>query len=140
MRTLKRLLLPGHNFIVSIGIDLFSFAKVSNLTTEVEYETVAEGGNNQYPYLFQKTKTKPDTLTLEKGVRVRFLDLRSHALSEGTYVKDVMIILYGNMGLERAFYFQKGMIVRKRFSDLDAMKNEVLIQSLEIAHSGLVDI
>ena len=134
-------LVPSHSFLVAIGPAMFSFSKVSNLMSQIEYDAVNEGGNNDYPLLFRKPKTQPDTLILEKGVKTRSSDLVFNLLLEGMQVEMVTILLMKDtIDLEKAFYFKKGIIVRRQFSNLDAMSNEILIESLEIAHSGLVEI
>lgn len=134
-------LLPNYNFLVAIGQEIFSFSRVSNLVSQIEYETVSEGGNNDYPLLFPKQKTSPDTLTLEKGVRARSSDQAFNSLLEGMQVELVTILLVKDgKQLEKVFYFKKGLIVKRTFSDLDAKGNELLIETLEIAHSGLVEI
>lgn len=134
-------LLPSYNFLVTIGQDVFSFSKVSNLVSQIEYDTVAEGGNNQYPLLFQKQKNNPDTLTLEKGVRTRASDRAFNSLLEGMQVEQVTILLIRDgEQVVKAFYFEKGLITKRSFSNLDAEKSELLIETLEIAHSGLVEI
>ncbi len=134
-------LVPSHSFLVTIGPAMFSFSKVSNLMSQIEYDAVNEGGNNDYPHLFKKPKTQPDTLILEKGVKTRSSDLVFNLLLEGMQVELVTILLLKDtIDLEKAFYFKHGMIVRRQFSNLDAMSNEILIESLEIAHSGLVEI
>lgn len=134
-------LLPSYNFLVTIGQDVYSFSKVSNLVSQIEYETVPEGGNNDYPLLFPKQKTSPDMLTLEKGVRTRTSDKSFNSLVEGMQVEMVTILLVKDgRRLEKVFYFKKGLIVKRTFSDLDAQRNELLIETLEIAHSGLEEI
>lgn len=134
-------LVPSHSFVVTIGPAMFSFSKVSNLVAQVEYDSIVEGGNNDYPHLFQKAKTKPDTLILEKGVRTRSSDAIFNLLLEGMQVEMVTILLLKDgIDLEKAFFFKKGMIVKRQFSNLDALGNELLIETLEIAHSGLVEI
>lgn len=135
----NRLLIPGHNFFVFIGENQFSFAKVSNLEAQIEYDTVVEGGNSLYPLFMRKARTKLDTLTLEKGVRVRSTDRSFDTLTEGMHLKDILIVLYRSRGVEKIFSIQWGVIVRRRFSNLDAAKNELFVESLEIAHSGLVE-
>ena len=134
-------LLPSYNFLVAIGENIYGFSRVSNLASQIEYETVSEGGNNDYPLLFPKQKTTPDTLILEKGVRMRSTDQAFNMLLEGTHVELVTILLIkdGNQ-LEKVFFFKRGLIVKRTFSDLDATKSELLIETLEIAHSGLVEI
>lgn len=134
-------LLPSYNFLVTIGQNIYSFSKVSNLVAQIEYETVPEGGNNDYPLLFPKQKSSPDTLILEKGVRTRALDPSFNLLVEGMQVEMVTILLVKDgRHLEKVFYFKKGLIVKRTFSDLDAKGNELLIETLEIAHSGLEEI
>lgn len=134
-------LLPSHSFLVSIGSDTFSFSKVKNMVAQIEYDAVPEGGNNDYPLLFRKQKTNPDTLILEKGVRTRSSDSAFNALREGMQVEQVTIMLMKNgTDLDKVFFFRKGMIVKRTFSTLDAMGNELFIESLEIAHSGLVEV
>lgn len=134
-------LVPSHSFLVTIGPAMFSFSKISNLMSSVEYDSIIEGGNNDYPHLFKKAKTQPDTLILEKGVRTRSSDLSFNLLTEGMQVEMVTIMLLKNgTDLEKVFFFKKGMIVKRQFSTLDAMSNELLIETLEIAHSGLVEV
>ncbi len=132
-------LVPSYSFLVTIGPLLLSFSKVSNLTAQIEYDAVVEGGNNDYPHLFKKPKSSPDTLILEKGVRAGITDLGFELLMEGKQVELVTIMLLKNgIELQKAFYIKKGLIVKRQFSDLNAMGNEVLIETLEIAHTGLV--
>ena len=134
-------LMSGCNFLVTIGQEIFSFSKVSNLASQVEYEAVQEGGNNDYPLLFPKQKTSPDTLVLEKGVREWTYDPAFNSLWEGMHVEQVTILVfkYGIL-LRKALFFKKGLIIKRSFSDLDALRGELLIETLEIAHSGLVEI
>lgn len=134
-------LIPSHSFLVTIGPLVLSFAKVSNMVAQIEYDAVIEGGNNDYPHLFKKAKTKPDTLVLEKGVRTRATDASFDLLLEGMQVElGTILLLKDGIDLQKAFYFKRGLIVKREFSKLDAMSNEVLIETLEIAHSGLVEI
>lgn len=137
----RQKLIPSHSFLVTIGPAVFSFSKVQNLEAKIEYDAVPEGGNNDYPHLFKKQKTSPDTLILEKGVRTRSSDAIFNLLQEGMQVELVTIMLMKDgVDLEKVFFFKKGLIVRRSFSNLDAMQNELLIESLEIAHSGLVEV
>lgn len=134
-------ILSGCNFLVIIGQMLISFSKVSNLVSQVEYETVQEGGNNKYPLLFQKPRTSTDTLILEKGVRGLSTDVCFHLLREGMQVELVTILLLNDHKfIKKALFFQRGLITKRTFSDLDASKSELLIETLEIAHSGLIEI
>ena len=134
-------MLSGCNFLVTIGYEIFSFSKVSNLVAQVEYDVVQEGGNNEYPLIFPKPKTNPDTLILEKGVREWTVDPMFNSLWEGMQVEQVTILLFKHgILLKKALFFKKGLITKRTFSDLDALRGELLIETLEIAHSGLIEI
>ena len=134
-------LLPSCNFLVAIGPEIFSFSKVTNLVSRVEFETVREGGNNDYPLLFPKQKSSPDTLVLEKGVHEMSWDIAFNSLTEGMWVEQVIIMLVKNGILpQKVFVLSKGMIVKRSFSNLDAGKGGLLIETLVIAHTGLMEI
>lgn len=134
-------LLPGCNFLVAIGPELYSFSKVSNLAAEVEYETVQEGGKNDWPHLFPKQKARADMLTLEKGVRERSINFAFNSLVEGMRVEQVTIMLVKNGILpQKVFVINEGMITKRSFSNLDASSSNLFIETLEIAHSGLTEI
>lgn len=134
-------LLSTYHFLVTIGQEIFGFSKISNLESAIEYETVSEGGNNAYPLLFPKQKTKPDTLILEKGIMDRSSGSFFESLTEGTHLEMVIILVTkGDDQLEKAFFFKEGIITKRSFSDLDAMKCELFIEKMEITHSGLVEI
>ncbi|MCH5281435.1 MAG: phage tail protein [Lachnospiraceae bacterium] len=134
-------LLPSYNFLVTIGKEVFSFSKVSNLVSQIEYETVLEGGNNDHPLLFPKQKSTPDILILEKGVRERSTDQVFNSLMEGMHVELVTILLIkDDIHLLKAFFLKEGIITKRTFSDLDAMRYDLLIETMEIAHSGLVEV
>lgn len=134
-------LVPGHSFIVTLGVLVLSFSKVSNIATQIEYDAINEGGNNDYPLLFRKPKTNPDTLILERGVRTRATDLAFDLLREGVQVElGTILVMKNGIDLQKAFYFKKGIIVKRQFSDLDAMSNDLFIESMEIAHTGLVQL
>lgn len=134
-------LVPGHSFLVTFGVMVFSFSKVSNIVTQIEYDAVNEGGNNDYPLLFRKPKTRPDTLILERGIRTRGTDLAFDLLREGVQIElGTILLLKNGIDLEKVFYFKKGIIVKRQFSDLDAMSDDIVIESMEIAHTGLVQL
>lgn len=134
-------LVPGHSFLVTLGAMVLSFSKVSNIVSQIEYDAVNEGGSNDYPLLFKKPKTKPDTLILERGVRTRGTDLVFDLLRVGMQVElGTILVLKNNIDLQKVFYFKKGIIVKRQFSDLDAMSDNLFIESMEIAHTGLIQL
>jgi len=133
-------LVPNHSFIVTIGPLVFSFMKISNIASNIDYEAVPEGGNNDYPNLFQKQKTSPDTLVLEKCVKSGPAEAAFSLLREGVQVEVVNVLVLHNDVPVKNFFFKKGIITKRDFSTLDATRSELFIQKMEIAHSGLVEI
>ena len=67
-------IVANNQFVVGLNLDIYSFAKVTNITGRLELETIEEGGYNDSPRMFRKAKTSPDTLILEKGVQTTGLD------------------------------------------------------------------
>jgi len=131
-------LISGCSFQVEIGKLEIQFAKVTNLVSEVEYDAVTEGGNNDYPLLFPKPKTRPDTLILEKGVRTGDYEDIFNELAEGMELENIFIYMVDAYGrIVKYFSIAHGLIIRRKFSDLNAMDGALLIETLEIAHTGL---
>ena len=133
-------IVPNHSFIVTIGPLVFSFMKISNITSSIDYDSVPEGGNNDYPNLFQKQKNNADTLILEKCVKSGPAEAAFSLLREGVQVEVVNVLVLKNDIPVKNFFFQKGIIIKREFSTLDATRSELFIQKIEIAHSGLVEI
>lgn len=134
-------LVSSNRFIVSLGVGVFSFSKVSNITTEIDVDTILEGGNNDTMHIVQKQKQKPDTLVLEKGARARLSDPLYSLLAVGLSIEmATIIVLNHSVTPQKAFYFKRGVITKRVLSTLDAMSSEILIETMEIAHTGLHEI
>lgn len=130
----KHLYANNNQFKLVIGMYSVKCSKISNLSMEQSIEEVAEGGKNDAPWIFQNRGQKNDTLQIERAL---VNDTVAHEFQPGVYVPGgvVTIMRYGKE--YREFAFGEGMITKVEFSDLDAMGSEVMIQKLEIAHSGL---
>lgn len=129
-------LLTSQHFTVYIGENAYGFAKVSNISAELEYDSVIEGGRNTHPLLFRKAKGKQDVMTLEKGVRLTASGA-AVSLNVGTKVSGVMIGIRKDKKECLDFTFDEGIVTKAEISNLDAMGHEVLIKKMEIAHTGL---
>ena len=130
----KYLYANNSQFKLVIGMYSVKCSKISNLSIEQSIEEVAEGGKNDTPWIFENRGQKNDTLRIERAL---VDDTVAHEFQPGVYVPGgiVTIMRYGKE--YREFAFGEGMITKVEFSDLDAMSGEVMIQKLEIAHSGL---
>ncbi len=131
--------ITGSEFEVRFGMTKASFSKVSNIESKIEYESIIEGGSNDAPIFVPKPKTKPDMLILERGIDSG-LNIISSFLGkkkEGDAVDNVMIFVKHNGKTKRILYFDHGILVSKSLTALDGMGKGVMIEKLQIAHTGL---
>lgn len=76
---------------------------------------------------------------LERGLAVK-LQPKSARLKAGTVVKGGIILVKNNLMVFKAYSFDEGIVTRWEMSALDALGKDVLIEKLEIRHSGLQEI
>lgn len=128
----------------------FRFQKVRGINTEVQLETISEGGQNLHRYHLPN-QINYNNLTLERGVvspivsRVSPTELLSPLNLEfnNTFSRfqftpsNVLITLFKNdQGIPAASWlFFKAYPVKWSVSDLDATSNSVLIDTMELAYS-----
>lgn len=130
--------LLNNQFRVAVGQDMFSFAKVSNLSDSYELETVSQGGANTCPEFLFKQKSRYETLILEKGVPNDLM--KKSRITAGTRLTEVLIMVMQHRVLKKCYHFDYGIVTQWEVSPLDAVGNEILIEKLEIAHSGLKEL
>lgn len=132
--------IPNFSFEVKIDGMSFGFAKVNNISGSIEFDTITEGGNNDAPVILPKPKKNPDMIVFEKGLKADLGDVMFSMFTEGKAVANIMILVKLNGKIKRIFTITKGVIVRREFGPLDAMGEEVFIEALQIAHTGLIEI
>lgn len=137
MGSVQNSLVTNHQFLVSLNLQLFSFAKVTNITGKLELETVAEGGYNDSPRFFQKPKTSMDTLVLEKGIQTSGTE---KTLKLGSPINAGMVMVTHNGSIAKTYAFEYGMVTKWETDALDAMGSGVLIRRVEISHTGLMEV
>ena len=130
----------GSEFEVTFDMVSVSFSKITNVGTRIDLETYSEGGRNGSPLYFQKPKKRPEIIIFEKGVHDGVSGAAFNQIKEGTHILNVMIMIKNNGSLSRVVSFNDGLVLSKKFSSLDAMSKSVLIERLEIAHSGLFEV
>ena len=133
----------AYYFAVEIdGVQSAYFRSCSGLKSESEIVEVAEGGLNTTTHKLIG-RTKFPNIVLKQGFsnadlwkrRAAYLDDNGTALKRfnGT------IIQFGPGGRKAAKWrFEKGWVCKWEGPDFDASKNEVSIESIEIAHENLV--
>ena len=119
------------------------FRSCSGLKSESEVQEIAEGGLNTTTHKLIG-RTKFPNLVLKKGfagppytlwkLRQRFLDD-----SPGSTLDRFsgVVVQKGPNGTEAKWTFEKGWICKWEGPDFDAGKNEISIETIEIAHEGL---
>lgn len=118
------------------------FRSVSGLKSESEVQEIAEGGVNTTTHKLIG-RTKFPNIVLKKGftgppftlwkMRKRYLNDGGRALKRFSGV----IVQKGPNGTQAKWTFTDGWICKWEGPDFDASKNEVSIESVEIAHEGL---
>lgn len=121
-------------FTLKIGGYTIKCSKISNLTMEQPIDEVMEGGNNVYPNVFIGKNQKSGILVIERAL---VEDNVAYEFKPGVYVGECTISIKKNNNIYKELGFDEGIITKSEFSNLDAMGSEIIIQKLEIAHSGL---
>ncbi len=121
------------------------FRSCSGLKSESEVQEIAEGGLNTRTHKLIG-QTKFPNIVLKRGfsgppftlwqLRQRFLD------DSGNPIKrfNGLIVQKGPNGTEAKWSFQEGWICKWEGPEFDATKNEISIESVEIAHEGLTEL
>ena len=131
------------NYIFEVKLGIFlnlSFSRISNLSGELEYETVGEGGNNDKMVFLNKPHRRPDRIVFEKGMQTGVSDALYAFISEGVKINNIMIFVKKGARTEKIFWIDQGIVTERSFSDLDALRGTVLIKSMELAHTGLIEL
>ncbi|MEL1242808.1 phage tail protein [Flavobacterium sp. DGU11] len=131
-------------FKVRIMLNEFAFKEVSGLSTEVETESVSEGGVNNYTHLLPK-QVKHGNLVLKRvlmpntGPEVLWIrQMLEGDLSIPVVTMPITIQLLNSEGI--AIYnwvCQDAYPVKWDIGSLDSEKNNVLIETLEFAYTTI---
>lgn len=129
--------ITGAEFQVMFDLVEVSFSKITNIRSNVEYDTFIEGGQNEAPHYFVKPKKQADTIIFEKGLNTKLTNAIYGIIKEGMKISNVIIFVKNEGKVERILYFDEGIVLSKEFAAFDAMSKSVLIEKIEMAHSGL---
>ena len=131
----------NYEFSVEFGLGKISFSKISNLGGSIEIGTFVEGGNNDYPMIYKTARRQPDVLVLQKGVpESKAVNLLLSQIKEGEKVFDILIFVKRNGNTVKTFSITEGIILSRKYSNLDANSGKIFIQQLEIAHTGITEV
>lgn len=133
--------IPNYEFEVEFGLVFkVSFASISNLSSEYEHDMLADGGNVDRMYFSQKPNRKMQTTVFKKGVSGDLGDTVMNWLARGLMISDILIFVKKEGVIKKIFYIEQGVLTKISYSDLDAKGEEILIRTMEIAHTGVIEI
>jgi phage tail-like protein len=131
--------LRGFRFLLEIdGITSAGFTRVKGLSREVKYESYREGGVNEYEHKLV-TQVIYSVVVLERGLALDDLWTWAQATADGDVQrKNLQIRLQDESGEKLwAWQIEWALPVKWSVSDLDATSQQVVMESLELAHHGL---
>lgn len=133
--------LVNFRFIIEIdGLIVAGFNEISGIQLEVETEDYAEGGVNDRVHRLPKTARYPN-LTLRRGMTndTTLWEWQWNVLQGMVQRRTVNIILSDEKKEEQwQLLCRDAFPVRWTGPDLRATDNSIAIESLELAHNGLV--
>ena len=114
------------------------FQKVSGLSSEIETQTIDEGGRNINRYHLPN-KVTSGNLVLERGMVIgSLLNLEFEYVMSNFrfYTSNVLITLFNASSIPvSAWLFWKAYPVKWAVSDLDADANSLVIDTMELAYT-----
>ena len=122
-----------------------AFKEVSGIGSELEVETVTEGGENRFQHKLPKT-VKQQNLVLKRGLSnmLSGLVIWCKATLEGDHIlpiqtQIVTVSLMNALGLPiRVWIFDRAYPIKWSVGGFDAMKNELAVETIELAyHSSM---
>lgn len=134
--------IQNFHFQVEWGGARIGFAKVRNLGMGTHYIEYRQGSDPQYHPIKVPGRQYYDNIILERGVFLNDNEFyewweRTHQF-RGVDRRDITIsILNDQHEPVVVFKVRNAFPVRLRFSDLDAKANDIVIETVEIAHEGI---
>lgn len=130
------------NFAVEIGgLIMAAFNEVSGLQAEIEVNEYREGGVNGYMHKRAGPARYPQNLVLKKGITdsTELWSWYCNVLQGTIQRKSLDVVLMDATGAEqRRWTLQNAYPVKWAGPDFKAQSSEVAIESMELAHEGLV--
>ncbi len=130
------------NFAVEInGVIVSGFNEVSGLQAEIEIQEYREGGVNEYIHKRAGPARYPSNLILKRGIgdSTELWSWYCDVLQGTVHRKSLDVVLMDSTGAEqRRWTLQNAYPVKWTGPDFKAQSSEVAIESLELAHEGLV--
>ncbi len=130
-------------FIFQMGFIVGGFNKIKNIQRRIDRDKYQEGGFNSQPIILAKPQTELSTLVLEKGfvtkpIAVEYL--KQEIKDQKQLINFGFILVLNKYYLPiRIFHFEQGIVSEWSMSDLDAQNPGIIIDSITIHHTGLIE-
>ena len=129
-------------FAVEIGsLQVAGFSEVSGLQAEIEVQEYREGGVNGYVHKRAGPVKYASNLTLKKGITdsAELWSWYRDVMNGRIQRKQVDVVLMNSAGEERRRWkLQNAYPVKWTGPDMKAAASEVAVETLELAHEGLL--
>jgi phage tail-like protein len=129
----------GFRYVVEMeGLVSGGFLRVKGLSREVRVESYREGGVNEYEHKLASNVAYPN-LVLERGLALDDLWRWAQAAADGDVQRKNLWIRLQDEANDKAWAWEiaQAIPVKWSASDLDATSQQVVMESLELAHHGL---
>lgn len=132
----------GFHFIVKVENETYSFKEVSGISSEITTEEIAEGGENRFKHRVP-TNVKYNNLELKRGLVPEnsiLMDWITETIELGfsnkIKTKSIEVSLLNEDGdIVMTWNFIKAWPVAWNSASLNAMNNEVLIESISLSYN-----
>lgn len=129
----------GFRYVVEMeGLVSGGFLRVKGLSREVRVESYREGGVNDYEHKLASNVTFPN-IVLERGLALDDLFKWAQAAADGQVHRRTLWVRLHDEGNDSGWAWEiaQAIPVKWSASDLDATSQQVVMESLELAHHGL---
>ena len=127
---------PNMNFVLLVEGRETACRSVRAFEHETEYETIQEGGVNDYVHIRRKPSSKPVTFQMER-YRTAGEDGSEELFNVGTALKQDMVLMVSSVQGDfknpvAQFTFSGCIVTGKHYSELEAEKSGLLTETVTI--------
>ncbi|KAB2951954.1 hypothetical protein F9B85_10370 [Heliorestis acidaminivorans] len=135
----------GNRFIFEMdGVFKGGFSKVKRIERKIPRFTYMEGGRNTHPLILAQQHTELQQLVLEKGFIEKNPMLKSMhnelVTQKQVFSSGTLMVLDEREEPVRIFSFDLGVVSEWTTSDLDSIHAGIIIDSITVHHTGLVEV
>ena len=141
--------IPAFRFYVffvsdDFGTEKLGFSEVSGLSVELQTEDVYEGGGNAYVYRLPKA-SKPKNLVLKRAIGPgpsKVIDWAKDCI-QNLNIRPLTVVVTltdASKNQLKTWNIMSAYAVKLAVSDFNANKNELVIETLELAYQALMSV